>query len=899
MAKSTTRPGALTFVVGAIILTAAITTLNTLSWYGTHRPTWAPSHEGKVAGVAYSGYRNGQDPNNGRFPSELEVREDMQLVARITDRIRTYSSLDNAIVPAIAAQYDLKVTAGAWLDRRTDRNRAESNALIRESRANRRVDQLIVGNESLLRGDLSIGQLEGYLREVRSKTRIPVTTAEPWHVWLKHPTLANNVDFITVHLLPYWEGIPLKASIDFTLEKVDELRRMYPKKRIVIGEVGWPSHGDRRDDAYATLDNQAWFVRTFLSHATARGLEYFFMEAFDQPWKVQHEGRAGAYWGLFDVNRVAKFNLSGPILRDPHWTVKGLASAVLAAPFIFWFALRFGRRLRWPGLVLYAALIQTSAALLIWAVTLPFGYYLQASDWGMLALMIPALVATIAILCAQAFEFIETLWTRGWSRRFTPVEPDGAAPDTTAPFVSIHLPCCNEPPEMVLHTLRSLARLDYANFEVIVIDNNTRDPALWQPVRAWCEQAGAAFKFFHLENWPGFKAGALNFALKNMDTRTEIVGVVDADYTVDPRWLSRLVPHFEARSVGVVQAPQAHRDYAGSFFQRMCNWEFDGFFRIGMHHRNERNAIIQHGTMTLVRRTALGGSGGWAEWCICEDAELGLRLMHDGWDIRYVDAVLGQGLTPADFAAFKTQRYRWAFGGMQILRMRWNWLTRRGPLSAGQRYHFLSGWSAWFADALQLVFAGLALVWTIGVLIAPTYVDLPLFLLMIPAVVFLACRAVFGPILYRAKVKCSWKDVFGASLASMALSHAIARGVFAGLTAKRGVFVRTAKGVPGAGWLRAFDPVREEALMAVALAVAIGLVMTLVGGTRHVEALLWAFVLTALALPYAAALLCAGISAFDAARARRDIQANPQLQPARAGAVLTSVALTNATLTTN
>ena len=100
----------------------------------------------------------------------------------------------------------------------------------------------------------------------------------------------------------------------------------------------------------------------------------------------------------------------------------------------------------------------------------------------------------------------------------------------------------------------------------------------------------------------------------------------------------------------------------------MANWEFDGFFRIGMHHRNERNAIIQHGTMTLVRRTALERVGGWAEWCICEDAELGLRLMQAGHDVRYVDSVLGRGLTPSDFAAFKAQRFRWAFGAMQILK---------------------------------------------------------------------------------------------------------------------------------------------------------------------------------------------------------------------------------------
>src|SRR5690606_40509536 len=111
---------------------------------------------------------------------------------------------------------------------------------------------------------------------------------------------------------------------------------------------------------------------------------------------------------------------------------------------------------------------------------------------------------------------------------------------------------------------------------------------------------------------------------------------------------------------------------------------------ICMHHRNERNAIIQHGTMTLVRKHALESTGSWSEWCICEDAELGLRLMNAGYELRYVDAVLGRGLTPAHFKAFKSQRFRWAFGAMQILKRRWNWLTKPGPLDAGQRYHFLT-----------------------------------------------------------------------------------------------------------------------------------------------------------------------------------------------------------------
>src|SRR5690606_32904382 len=123
--------------------------------------------------------------------------------------------------------------------------------------------------------------------------------------------------------------------------------------------------------------------------------------------------------------------------------------------------------------------------------------------------------------------------------------------------------------------------------------------------------------------------------------------------------------------------------------------EYEGFFRIGMHHRNERDAIIQHGTMTMIRRELLDRLG-WAEWCICEDAELGLRVLESGHETVYVDQAFGRGVTPADFAAYKSQRFRWAFGAMQILRRHWRELLHRGSLNAAQRYHFLTGWFSWF-----------------------------------------------------------------------------------------------------------------------------------------------------------------------------------------------------------
>jgi exo-beta-1,3-glucanase (GH17 family)/cellulose synthase/poly-beta-1,6-N-acetylglucosamine synthase-like glycosyltransferase len=866
-------PGPLAGLFGALSIAALLATLNFGAWSWLNAPLALPGWEGRVAGVAYSAFQRDQDPTRGRFPTTEELTEDLARAARMTDRIRTYSAIENADVVALARDRGIRVTLGAWLDRRSDNNDIEVGAAVAAARDNPNVERIVVGNESVLRGDLTPDELIAYLKRIKRFTKKPVSTAEPWHVWLRYPELARNVDFITVHLLPYWEGVPVAHAVDYALARYEELKRAFPKKRVVIGEIGWPSRGDRVGGAVASPTDQARFVREFLARTSGQRLDYYLMEMFDQPWKQSAEGRAGAYWGIFHADRTPKFAFAGPFDSDPAWRVKALAASLIAAPFVLWFAFAF-RRLKLAALIAFGALVQIVAATLLWLAAIPLEFYLRPADWAALAVLLPGAAAMLAVLLANGFEFVEVLWRRAWRREFRPVT---LLPGVREPFVSIHLPACSEPPEMMILTLDSLARLDYSNFEVIVVDNNTRDERLWKPVEAHVATLGPRFRFFHLPRWPGFKAGALNFALRRTDPRAEAIGVVDADYAVDPQWLRRLVAHFSDGGVAVVQAPQAHRDFEAGPFRRMANWEFEGFFRIGMHHRNERNAIIQHGTMTLVRRQALEQVGGWGEWCICEDAELGLRLMAAGHEVRYVDDVLGRGLTPANFGAFKSQRFRWAFGAMQILKAHFGALAGRSALSAGQRYHFLTGWFSWFADALHLVFAAAALAWTIGAIAAPDLFPLPLDLYLVPVIVFLAARTVLGPALYRARVACSWADVAGASLASMALSHTIARGVFAGLWRRTGEFRRTAKGTewtPRFAWLAA---AREEALFLLALALAAGAV-ALRFGTDHREAMLWAVVLAAQALPYAAAVATAWISARGTA-AERAAQPAPRAAP--------------------
>src|SRR5690606_4146506 len=152
------------------------------------------------------------------------------------------------------------------------------------------------------------------------------------------------------------------------------------------------------------VENQAAFVRAFLERTIEYDFDYYFMEAFDQPWKQAHEGRAGAYWGVFHAGRTAKYPLAGPVISDPVWSAKALAASLLAVPFMFFFATHF-RRFRFAGKFLYCALIQAAVTLLVWLVGVPFEFYLDPLDWAMFFLLLPALMAMMAILLTNAFEF--------------------------------------------------------------------------------------------------------------------------------------------------------------------------------------------------------------------------------------------------------------------------------------------------------------------------------------------------------------------------------------------------------------------------------------------------------------------------------------------------------------
>jgi len=835
--------------------------LTLLLWWLVNRPGMEPPWPSQISGVSFSPSRAGQDPSIGQFPSLVEIDDDLALLAGDVVGVRTYTvQATMAAVPRLAQQHGLQVTLGAWLNDDPAFNHAELARLTEAWTAGPdAVVRVIVGNESLLREEQTVDELINHLQAVRRTLSVPVGTAEPWHLWLDHPELVDAVDFIGVHLLPYWEGIAVDRAVDHVLQRLGELRSAYPDKPIVVTEVGWPSNGRTLYDAVASPANQARFLRRFLAVAEREAFDYYLMEAFDQPWKQALEGVAGAHWGIYDAAREPKFAFVSPIVPVPNWTSLAATSIGLAVVLLA-LLMRDSHGLSASGRGFLAVVAYAITTFVVW---LMYDFTQQYMNLAMLivagVLSLGAL-AILVLLMAEAHEWAEALWRRR-SRRQPPLQRR-RAPGTASPRVSIHVPTYDEPAEMVIASLNALARLDYENFEVLVVDNNTRDPAVWQPVEAHCRHLGERFRFFHVSPLGGFKAGALNFAMAHTDPAAEVIGVIDSDYQVDACWLSELMPLFSDDSVTIVQAPQDYRDGDRSLFKAMCEAEYRGFFHIGMVTRNERDAIIQHGTMTLVRRNALEQVGGWPEWCITEDAELGLRIFEHGYSATYVPRSYGRGLMPETFLDYKKQRFRWAYGAMRILRQHFGELLglRTSKLTLGQRYHFLAGWLPWVADGLNLLFNLAAVAWTAAMVLAPALFAPPHPVFVLLPLTLFAFKVSKLLVLYRWRVGASLRRSLGAGLSGLALSHVIARAMLAGCVTRGVAFYRTPKGKAGSGVWRALRDVREELLLLIALLLGAYAVLLRSDGDL-VDVKLWATLLGVQALPYAAAVLVSLISA--------------------------------------
>jgi exo-beta-1,3-glucanase (GH17 family) len=329
--------------------------------------------DAKLLCVSYAPFRGDQTPLQLTTHIEPEqIAQDLAQLVKITDCVRTYS-VDNGLdqVPALAAKVGLKVIQGIWLGSNRLKNLAQISTVVGLTKQYPAViSSVVVGNEVLLRGEMTTSDLAATIRSVKSQVAVPVTYADVWEYWLRNREVYDAVDFVTIHILPYWEDFPIRAK--FAAAHVDSIRKRmavaFPGKEILVGETGWPSAGRMRDAALPSRTNQARVVSEILDLAKRENFRVNLIEAYDQPWKRQLEGTVGGYWGLIDpAQRALKYPPGVAISNYPYWKLQmgcGMALSIL----VFgagWLTLR--RRPWTPRLVSWIAVgcSATTAGILV------------------------------------------------------------------------------------------------------------------------------------------------------------------------------------------------------------------------------------------------------------------------------------------------------------------------------------------------------------------------------------------------------------------------------------------------------------------------------------------------------------------------------------------------------
>ncbi len=308
-------------MIGCLVLSV----LGIFLWAMPNQPQGADvtMPPGKFNFLSYAPFQAGQSPLSKSYASSAQVAADLKLIATRARGIRTYSSIEGDFdIGALARQAGLKIWLGIWLSSNPADNAREIAAGIAEANAYPDVvTRVIVGNEVLLRRDLSVDDLIADIDDVHARVKQPVAYADVTDFWQQFPQIAPHVDVVMIHFLPYWEDKPLDvdAAIANIRATTDHFKSLFPGKPISIGETGWPSRGRWRAGAAPSRVNEAVFLREFVTLADQEKVDYNLIEAFDQEWKYQDEGVAGANWGIWNAHRVQKFPLNGGVTEHPDW----------------------------------------------------------------------------------------------------------------------------------------------------------------------------------------------------------------------------------------------------------------------------------------------------------------------------------------------------------------------------------------------------------------------------------------------------------------------------------------------------------------------------------------------------------------------------------------------------
>lgn len=658
--------------------------------------------------------------------SKDHIKKSLTKVKQISNCVRLYSvSSGFEFVPEIAQSLNMDVIVGVWLSQNKQKNEIEISNLISILKNQSNIKMIVVGNETLLMDQFSVEELISYIKLVRQKidalpriNNIPITTAETMIEWVTYPELADHVDVVGLHSLAFWQGMASSTPYDVMSEMY--LLESYVGKPVVLLEVGWPTNGPNINDAKTGIVEQSEYLNFIHSVLSKEGIFYNVIEGFDVSDKAQTgEGLIGIHWGILDGQGEFKqiFSLKFLILFISLYLF--LISTVLlyAKPILFnekYFSL--------PTIFSIVFMATITACIVVVFHQL----YVHSFIFYQLVFVLLVIYGFFEI----SIKFLQWIFSRDLKNDLiSNIENRGSLRDLENRFgkVSILIAAKDESPPQSVETIKSCLSQTYEDLEVIYFDNNSKDMSGFDYVSDYFKNIDKSkLKLIYESNVDGFKAGALNFALKKISKESKYVAVLDSDYVAYNTWIEMSLRYLKL-DTGFVQFPQSYDLDRSSCFSestvqnsniskiilKSTTIEQDFVFNVIYPFRAFLGDIIQNGTLVLIPIKYL--SKGWPTYSICEDAALGVEIVYQGGKSVYVPMVQGKGIAPNNFKSLRKQRFRWVFGSIQILKY---FVTHLRTISFKTSVLYMIDWSNWVMHALYPVlftssFGLVLFVWTI------------------------------------------------------------------------------------------------------------------------------------------------------------------------------------------
>ncbi len=661
-------------------------------------------------------YKVAFDPKSPQQINSENIRKDLSFLAQYTNCIRIYTSrFGHEEVPKIAAEFGLEVVAGAWItDKDNYDNQSEVDTLIRLTNENSNIKRVIVGNEVIELELTSTKKLIEWIELVKAKTNAKVSTSiissSFQYRFERIKEVFDTIDFVAIHILPYWHNIPGNKYVDWSVEQYRIVKEKIGNKPIFAAEIGYPSRGqaNRFGDEMSRL-LQGSSLRRTIEIFEKENVDYNVIGAFDQPWqRFEFGGIANVFYGIFTIYRHEKFPLAGPIpfFDIPQVTLWFHVIFVLTS-FLF-----FRQKLNLTGQIYGVAGVH----FIYISFNFILDYFLTSYPYLSFGQVFFA-INLFVFLVLSLFHLMEFLF-----RFFRKIAFQSSVrierKDFNVPIVLI--PFTDEPIEILSRSVCSLISQDKKDFKAYLIANNTNRKDLDEVQSLIFEDD--RFEFVHYPEVDGFKAGALNKAIREISIPYDCIFFLDCDYQVKPNWISHGLEKLCSTS-DIIFYPQAYEKNNERIISKLISNEYSGYSKFSLPLRSKFNIGILHGAMLVVSREVFFKLNLLNERSITEDADFGIKAITNGHTIHYVEDNFGYGVFPANFKAYLNQRERWVIGACKVMQHRFLGVLNSNHLSVSRKIYLIFNWLPWVATLPYLIFVFYQLYYYDRILFRYHYMD--------------------------------------------------------------------------------------------------------------------------------------------------------------------------------